>query len=66
MDRCQKLKEYALFIHYIRMNVKNNLSLEDAIQVSIETCIDQHILEDFLIKIKRYRAEARVGHQFTA
>lgn len=57
MDRCQKLKEYALFIHYIRMNVKNNLSLEDAIQVSIETCIDQHILEDFLIK---NRAEVKM------
>ncbi len=58
MDHCQKLKEYALFIHQIRMNVKNNLSLEDAIRVSIDACIDQHILEDFLTK---HRAEVEMS-----
>lgn len=58
MDRCQKLKEYALFIHHIRMNVKNNLALEDAVSASIDICIGQHILEDFLVK---HRAEVEMS-----
>lgn len=50
MEHCRRLKEYSLFIHHIRMNVKNGLTLSVAIHTAIETCIKEHVLEAFLIK----------------
>lgn len=50
MERCRKLREYALFIHYIRLNTKDGMLLSEAIHTAIDTCIREHVLEDFLIK----------------
>ena len=56
MDRCHKLQEYATLIHYIRENTYKHLSLDIAVDNAINSCIQQHILEDFLVK---HRAEVK-------
>lgn len=50
LQHCQKLREYAVFIHTIRFHLKNGMTLENAVSTAITECIARHILEDFLIK----------------
>lgn len=56
MERCQKLKEYTIFIAAIRSGLVKGLSPEDALTQAMNLCINEHILENFLIK---HRAEVK-------
>jgi len=56
MERCHKLEEYALFIHYIRQNQASGMTLEQAVSKAVDDCIRQHILESVLTK---QRAEVK-------
>lgn len=56
MEHCTKLREYALFIHEIRVSQKTYLNIKDAVDAAIDTCIESHILENILLK---HRAEVR-------
>lgn len=59
----QKLKEYAQFIHCIRMNLKNYMPFDDAVHWAVDDCISRHILEDFLTK-NRAEVESMVLSSF--
>lgn len=50
LQHCQKLREYAVFIHTIRVYLKTGETLENAVSAAIDECIENHILEDFLLK----------------
>lgn len=50
LNRCRKLKEYAQFIHQIRVNLTNGMDKENAIHEAITFCIREHVLENFLTK----------------
>ncbi len=50
LQQCQKLLEYATFIHAIRVHLKAGETLETAVSAAINECIKNHILEDFLLK----------------
>ena len=63
MEHCQKLKEYAQFIHCIRMNLKNHMPFDDAVHLAVDDCIARHILEDFLTK-NRAEVESMVLSSF--
>lgn len=50
LNRCGFLKEYMIFIDYVRYYYdEKNLSLGDAIEHAIDRCIDENVLEEFLI-----------------
>ena len=53
MEKCKRLKEYALFIARIRKYAKDFPErLDLAITKAIEDCIEEDILKDFLIECK--------------
>ena len=52
LDRCLWLKEYMLFVDYVREFHRENGydELENAIERSIDRCIKENVLKDFLIE----------------
>ena len=56
MQKCKRLRDYAIFIHYIRKNQTNGMNLLQATDKAIDDCIKKSILTDLLVK---YRAEVR-------
>ncbi len=53
LGKCEKLKEYAVFIAWIRKNLKAGYKPETAVELAMDECIRQKILEDI---IRRERA----------
>lgn len=50
------MHDYAKFIHYIRKNKDQGLSITQAVDLAIDTCIDEGVLKKLLVKC---RAEVR-------
>ena len=50
MKNCRKLYEYSYFIEKVREHLQKGISLEHAIDSSIDICIEQDILSIFLTK----------------
>lgn len=50
MDKCTRLKEYSTFIYYIRRNRAQGMGLNEAIDLAIDTCIEEDILKELLVK----------------
>lgn len=50
MFRCRTLEEYSILISRITSKVLEGLSLEQAIDFTVQDCIHDNILRDFLIK----------------
>lgn len=56
MERCRKLEEYAILVAAIRSWLDKGFTLNTAIDHAVDECIENHILENFLVK---HRAEVR-------
>lgn len=52
LSACKRLHDYAYFIKEINQNIEKYGTLETAIKKAIETCIQQGVLEDILMKCK--------------
>lgn len=53
MDHCHTLKEYAQYVTKIRKYTSlSELSLEDSVKRSVNECIEEGILSEFLLKNK--------------
>lgn len=65
LNKCRKLKEYALFIDMVRYYLKqvDQYTKEQAIEKAIDTCIEQEILTDILVK-ERLRIMASILSEF--
>ena len=51
MEKCQRLKEYAIFVEMVRVYSKEeNVQLESAITRTIDECIEKGILADVLLE----------------
>lgn len=50
LEKCRRLKEYSLFIAKIRENIKKGMLFKQAVETSVEECIEEGILTDFLRK----------------
>lgn len=48
MERCNSLKEYALYVNKVR-SYKKTMPIKEAILCAIDECIKEEILKDFLI-----------------
>jgi hypothetical protein len=53
MDACKTLKDYSIFVAKIRKYAKI-MSIEEAVKIAIDECINEDILADFL---RKQRAE---------
>jgi hypothetical protein len=58
LDRCPVLKEYMIFVDYVREYHKQNgyQNLEEAIEQAINRCVEENVLRGFL---KEHRSEVR-------
>ena len=50
MEKCRRLWEYSEFITEIRNNLENGYSLKQAVAMAIDTCIQEDVLTDILVK----------------
>lgn len=52
MEKCVALRDYAILNQRIRDNLDSGMNIEAAATNAVDTCIRDHIMEDFLIKEK--------------
>lgn len=50
MERCKTLNDYALFIQRIRDNQKSGMEIGPAVRTAVESCIEEGILREILLK----------------
>lgn len=50
MKQCNTLREYSLYVAKVRSNMKLYKNLDEAVNVSIDECISEGVLTDFLRK----------------
>lgn len=50
MQKCRRLWEYASFVEQVNQNLDSGYSMERAVNTAIDTCIQQNILKDILLK----------------
>lgn len=48
MEKCRRLKEYAVFVDTVRGNLDSGLPLQKAVSLSVDECIRKDILADIL------------------
>jgi hypothetical protein len=56
LQKCKPLADYMELINRIRKNQKDGYSIEDAVDLAVDSCIEDDILADFL---RGHRAEVR-------
>ena len=52
MEKCRRLKEYAIFVDTVRENLKRPLPLREAVSEAVDTCIENNVLRDILLEQK--------------
>lgn len=52
MKKCQTLHGYALFVDTVRQYISSGYTRERAVEKSVEECICNNVLKDFLIRNK--------------
>ena len=52
MEKCRRLKEYAIFVDTVRKELLTGLPLEESLSCAVDSCIGNDILKDVLIKQK--------------
>ena len=55
MKHCRRLKEYSIFVQCVREYIQSEPSVEDALEKTIDTCIHQDVLADFLKKHRTWQ-----------
>ena len=50
LDKCISLKHYSILMDRSRRNLNAGMTIEDAITLAVDSCIKDHIMEDFLIR----------------
>ncbi|RHF61218.1 hypothetical protein DW671_12235, partial [Mediterraneibacter gnavus] len=52
MEKCQRLKEYSIFIDTVRIQCKKTSDPRHAVTKAVDICIEKGILRDVLVKHK--------------
>ena len=52
MEKCQRLKEYSIFVDTVRIQCKETNDLRYAVTKAVDICIEKGILRDVLVKHK--------------
>ena len=53
MEKCRRLKEYAIFVDTVRKGLSAGTPLEQSLSHAVDSCIDNDILKDILITKSR-------------
>ena len=61
MDACETLKGYSKLVEYMRQNIEEGYSEEDAADKAIESCINEGLLKEYLLQ-KRGEAKLMLLH----
>ncbi len=61
MDACETLKGYSKLVEYMRQNIEEGYSDEDAADKAIESCINEGLLKEYLLQ-KRGEAKLMLLH----
>ncbi len=48
MNKCKKLKEYAIFVHKIRKYINEKYTIEEAAKKAIDECLKENVLRKIL------------------
>ena len=52
MEKCQRLKEYSIFVDTVRIQCKKTSDPRHAVTKAVDICIEKRILRDVLVKHK--------------
>lgn len=52
VNSCKALKEYAIFVDKVKQHLNSGLSIEEAVVNSVDECIANNIMKDYLLKNK--------------
>lgn len=52
MEKCQRLKEYSIFVDTVRIQCKKTSDPKHAVTKAVDICIEKGILRDVLVKHK--------------
>ena len=52
MEKCRRLKEYAIFVDTVRRELADGIPLEQCLSAAVDSCIEKNILKDVLIQQK--------------
>ena len=52
MEKCQSLRDYSLLNKRVRDNMNSGMNIEEAATAAVDSCIRDHVMEDFLIREK--------------
>ena len=52
MEKCRRLKEYAIFVETVRRNLALDMALRDSILLAVDECIEKGVLSDILVSQK--------------
>ena len=52
MEKCTALRDFATLIQRIRDNLDKGIAKEEAIESAVNSCIEDHIMEEFLLREK--------------
>ena len=52
MEKCQRLKEYSIFVDTVRIQCKKTSDPRHAVTKAVDICIEKEILRDVLVKHK--------------
>lgn len=63
MNKCKKLKEYAIFVHKIRKYINEKYTIEEAAKKAIDECIKENVLREILRK-ERERIMSSILSEF--
>nr|MCR5824576.1 hypothetical protein [Lachnospiraceae bacterium] len=50
MEKCIPLRDYAILNERVRNNLGKGMSIEDAATEAVDSCIADHVMEDFLLR----------------
>jgi len=53
MDKCQELYGYSIFVEKIRHHRKAKLPLSEAVEISVQECLSEGILREFLLENRK-------------
>ena len=52
VNSCTALKEYSIFVGKIRQYLRQRLSIEEAVNKTVDECIAENIMKDYLLRNK--------------
>ena len=60
LEQCRTLKEYAIYVKKVRTYAKSMKNVEEAVERAVTECINEGILQEFLLQNRKEAAEMSI------